>query len=73
MSSEEARRTAITNFIMKVCSLERYIEIKRQMLCDKNDFEPYVAFQRLSRNGQKGISSANIMQFLSENLVDLSL
>ena len=58
---------------MKVCSLERYIEIKRQMLCDKNDFEPYVAFQRLSRNGQKGISSANIMQFLSENLVDLSL
>lgn len=73
MSKEEIQRSAITNFIMKVCSLERYIEIKRQMLCDKDDFEPYVAFQRMARNGQNGISSANIMQFLSENLIDMSL
>lgn len=73
MSKEEIQRSTITNFIMKVCSLERYIEIKRQMLCDKDDFEPYVAFQRLARNGQNGISSANVMQFLSENLIDMSL
>lgn len=73
MSKEEIERSTITNFIMKVCSLERYIEIKRQMLCDKDDFEPYVAFQRLARNGQNGVSSSNIMQFLSENLVDMSL
>jgi len=73
MSKEEARRSAITNFIMKICSLERYIEVKRQMLCDKTDFEPYVAFQRLARNGQNGITSANINQYLSENLIDLSL
>lgn len=44
MTNEDPLKSAITNLIMKLCTLERYIEIKRQMLCDKNDFEPYVAF-----------------------------
>ena len=73
MSNEDTIKSAITNFIMKLCSIERYIEIKRQMLCDKNDFEPYVAYQRLVRRGHDGISSGSILQYLSENLIDLRL
>ena len=73
MSNEETKKSAISNFIMKICGLERYAEIKRQMLCDKNDFEPYVAFQRLTRSMSTGITSSNIQRFLSENLIDLDL
>ena len=73
MSKEESKKSAISNFVMKVCGLERYAEIKRQMLCDKNDFEPYVAFQRLTRSMSTGITSSNIQRFLSENLIDLDL
>ena len=43
------------------------------MLCDKEDFEPYVAFQRLTRNSNNGITINNIQRFLSENLIDLSI
>lgn len=67
------RKTPISNFIMKICTQERFIELKRQMLCDKSDFEPYVAFQRLTRSMNTGITASNIQRFLSENLIDLSL
>ena len=43
-NKEQVKRSAISNFIMRICSLERYIEVNRQILCDKEDFEPYVAF-----------------------------
>jgi Ca2+-binding EF-hand superfamily protein len=72
-TKRESKRSAISNFIMKICALERYIEVKRQMLCDKNDFEPYVAFQRLTRSLANGITPSNVQRFLSENLIDLSL
>lgn len=70
---EQAKKAAISNFFMKICSLERFIEVNRQMLCDKEDFEPYVAFQRLTRNSNNGITTSNIQRFLSENLIDLSV
>ena len=73
MATQEAKQLAIANFITKICSLERQIELKRQTLCDRNDFEPYVAFQRLLRTGSEGITSANIMKFLSENLIDVRI
>lgn len=73
MSAEEAQSLAICNFITKICSMERQIELKRQKLCDRNDFEPYVAFQRLLRNGSEGITSSNLMKFLSENLIDVRI
>ena len=73
MSNEEARKLAISNFITKICALERQIELKRQTLCDRNDFEPYVAFQRLLRTGTEGVTSSNIVKFLSENLIDVRI
>lgn len=74
MTTEEPKRKSpFSNFVMKICTQERYIELKRQMLCDKSDFEPYVAFQRLTRSMNSGITASNIQRFLSENLIDLSL
>ena len=73
MSNEEAKRLAVSNFITKVCSMERQIELKRQTLCDRNDFEPYVTFQRLLRSGSDGITSSNITKFLAENLIDVTI
>jgi Ca2+-binding EF-hand superfamily protein len=66
-NTEEAIISAISDFIMKMCSLERYVEIKRQALSDKNDFEPYVAFQRLCRVGSQGITHDSLCRFLNEN------
>ena len=67
-----SQKAALANFIMKICSIERYIEIKRQMLCDRTDFEPYVAYQRLSRHAGSSINASSIQQFLAENLIEQS-
>jgi Ca2+-binding EF-hand superfamily protein len=68
-------KEVIANFLMKVCSKERYIEVRRQLLCDKNDFEPYVAFNRLARscNEPTGITGKSLVAFLQESLIDVSL
>lgn len=74
MTTEQPiKKTPISNFVMKICTQERFIELKRQLLCDNSDFEPYVAFQRLTRSGNSGITPSNIQRFLSENLIDMSL
>ena len=67
MKSEKSKRTALSNFIMKLCSMERFIEIKRQFLCDKDDFEPYSAFTRITRCQQTEITSENIQKYLEES------
>lgn len=64
---------AISNFIIQVCLKERYIELRRQMLCDNSDFEPYVAYSRLSRDEKKGISARSIQNFLKENSIPVPL
>jgi Ca2+-binding EF-hand superfamily protein len=65
-------KEAITNFIMKICTKERYTEIRRQILCDKNDFEPYVAFKRLTRDSSEGINSKNLTKFQKENMLEIT-
>lgn len=71
MTITQNEREVLANFIMKICSKERYIEVRRQLLCDKNDFEPYVAFNRLSRaNDSNGITGRNIVEFLRESMID---
>ena len=73
MNQEEARKNGICDFMMKVCSKERYIEIKRQILSDKSDFEPYVAFRRIARGKTRGITAANFHKFLSDNCIETSI
>lgn len=70
MAKKREIREAIANFITKVSTTERYIELKRQLLCDMNDFEPYVAFKRLTRSeDSKEISLKKISRFQSETLL----
>lgn len=69
MKTESSKKSTLCNFIMKLCSIERFIEIKRQLLCDKPDFEPYTAFQRLSRDQSSRITPETITNFMSESMV----
>ena len=72
MPSQVELEIAICNMIMKICSKERFIEIKRQILSEKKDFEPYVAYQRIKRKDHpKGISKECLTNFFSENLVHM--
>lgn len=70
MTNKREIKEAIANFIAKVSTSERYIEIKRQLLCDMNDFEPYVAFKRLTRSeNSKEITEEKISKFQKETLL----
>lgn len=73
MSKEETKRNAVTEFILRICILERYIEIKRQTLCNKEDFQPYVAFMRINRDSGHSITPSMIHKFLADNLLEVSL
>lgn len=68
--SQREKQLAICHFLMKICSKERFIEIKRQILSEKKDFEPYVAYRRILRKlNSDGITSKAMRIFLDENLV----
>ena len=73
MTKDGNKKFSIVEFILRVCSLERFVEVKRQMLCDKEDFQPYVAFMRINRDSGHAITPSMVHKFLSENLVDVSL
>lgn len=68
----DEKKEAIVNFILKLSTKERFAEIKRQILCNKPDFEPYAVFRRLSRKTKGGISAFNIANFQSENLFKIT-
>ena len=73
MSTLREKELAICNFLMKICSKERFIEIKRQMLSEKPDFEPYVGFRRIARKtNSDGIDSKALLAFFEENLVEVT-
>jgi hypothetical protein len=69
MSQEKQIKEAICNFVMNICMKERFIELKRQLLCDNNDFEPYVAFSRLTRDSKDGITASAVYSYLNENSI----
>lgn len=73
MATDKQINQAISDFIMRVFLKERYIELKRQQLCDMDDFEPYVAYNRLVRNQFGGITAKNLKIFLEENSVITTL
>ena len=73
MKSEEGKRLTLVDYILKVASLERQIEVRRQQLCIKKDFQPYVAFRRISRDGSHSVTGPMIHKFLVENAMDASL
>lgn len=73
MANQESCQQALCSFIINICARERLIEMKRQLLCQNQDFEPYVAFSRLTRNRNEGLSSGVIYEFLTESGIPTSL
>lgn len=69
MPTEKQIDQAISDFVMKIFLKERYIELKRQQLSDMDDFEPYVAYNRLVRNEYGGVTAKNIKRFLEDNSI----
>lgn len=49
------------------------MESKRQLLSANDDFEPYVAYNRLKRQEYKGITADSIQRFLGESGVSVSV
>lgn len=65
-SDPNTQKECVFDFIAKVCLNERYIEMRRQILCDTKDFETYVAYSRLSRHNLNGINPTAIYNFLKD-------
>ena len=54
----------LRNFLQQISDQELEIERQRQILGDIQDFEPYAAFCRLNRSGDKRITADEIHRFL---------
>lgn len=68
MSVKKDGQLEICNFVMQVAAKERLIEFKRQILSQQKDFEPYVAFKRITRKSNPhGITAECIKQFFLQN------
>jgi hypothetical protein len=54
----------LKDFLKAVAHKELQIEDQRQRLATEPDFEPYAAFCRVNRKGDKRITAAEIIDFL---------
>ena len=73
MNKNKQTKEAICNFVINICMKERFIELKRQLLCDNSDFEPYLAYSRLTRDSKEGITAGCIYSYLNENSIQTNL
>ncbi len=55
----------LRDFLSKIATLELSIEQQRQRLAKIPDFEPYAAFCRINRTGDKAITCQELNQFLT--------
>lgn len=54
----------LRDFFQTMASLELRIENQRQRLATLEEFEPYSAFCRINRDGNKKVTAFEIMNFL---------
>jgi hypothetical protein len=54
----------ISKLLLTLADGEKATELTRQLLSDKRDFDPYLAFKRLDREGKNRIDEFNIVDFL---------
>jgi hypothetical protein len=54
----------LKDFFRAVAEKELAIESERQALAEIKDFEPYAAFCRINRHGDKRVSSFELLEFL---------
>ena len=54
----------LKDFLLAVANNELHIEAERQRLANIPDFEPYAAFCRINRMGDKRITTKELRDFL---------
>jgi len=57
----------LKNLLLEIARGEQKIELIRQKLASFDDFEPYVAFQRLNRNKNDYVEGFELLDFLKDN------
>jgi hypothetical protein len=71
--AKKQKELHLCNFMMIIASKERLIELKRQTLSQQEDFEPYVAFKRITRKSNPhGITNDCLQEFFKQNAVKVS-
>ena len=59
----------LKNLFLEIAKGEIKAENLRQSLAKMQDFEPYVAFQRLDRNRNERIPATELLDFLRDNKI----
>lgn len=59
----------LKTLLLEVGHQEQKIELIRQRLASMDNFEPYVAFQRIDRNRNEFVVAEEIIDFLRENKI----
>ena len=72
MAADDCRKIAIADLVLKVAACERNIEVRRQQTCIKKDFQAYVAFSRICRDGSHAMTAAMVHKFLFDSTLDSS-
>jgi hypothetical protein len=54
----------VAKLFLNLADGEKSVEIARQLLNDQLDFDPYLAFKRIDREGKNYIDEYNIIDFL---------
>jgi hypothetical protein len=56
--------TRVARLFTKLADGEKSVEITRSVLAEKRDFDPYLAFKRIDREGKNFVDAFNIVDFL---------
>ena len=59
----------LKNLLLEISHGEQKIELLRQKLASFDNFEPYVAFQRIDRNRNDYVVAEEILDFLKDNKI----
>lgn len=59
----------LKNLMLEIARGEQKVELMRQKLAAMEDFEPYVAFQRLDRNRNDYVVAEEIVEYFKENKI----
>jgi hypothetical protein len=54
----------VAKFFLSLAEDERFVEIKRQVLADQLDYEPYSVFKRLDTQGKNSVDEYDLVDFL---------
>ena len=59
----------LKNLLLEISHGEIKLEAIRQRLATYEDFEPYVAFQRLDRNRNDNVNAQELIDYLRDNRI----